>query len=189
MVIDNSTFENLTVTNELTVGSSSILQDVQAQNLVTTVSANIGGSLVVNSYIRAIGSVEGKSMLFKSSPVLNSTGVGIDTQLTAEEMVNGMFIFDDQSKTTFSYTMPYKSDLDAYLGLSGTQSYAFHCNCAVFSTISSGATLTVKSNVASGVSFNYSGTFVKSIPHSLGEETGIGFICVRQTNGNYILFG
>ena len=190
MVIDNSTFTNLTVSNELTVGGSSVLQDVQAQNIVTTNSANIGNSLVVNSFIRSTtGTVQAKSGLFKSEPYLNSTTIGVSQILTVEQTVNGMIIFDDTSKTTFDYKMPYKSALDAYLGLSGTQTYAFHFNVAVFSTISTGSSLSISADAVSGVSFNYVGTYTKVVPHATGRETGIGFVCVRQTDGTYIAYG
>ena len=184
-----TTFENLTVTNQLTVGGSSILQDVQAQNIVTTVSANIGNSLVVNSFIRSTTScVQAKASLFKSTPYYNSSTIGIESNLTVEETVNGMMFFDDNSKTTFTYKLPYKADLDTYLGLSGTAEYAFRFDMIIFSTMGSG-TYALGVDAASGLTINFPGTYTKVLSHVVGEQDSYSFICARQSDGTYVISG
>ena len=104
-------------------------------------------------------------------------------------MVNGMLIFDDINKTQFKYLMPYKGQLDAYLGLSGSNEYAFRFNSAIFSTIPTSSVLSLESDVASGVYFNYVGTHTKALSHTQGQEEGYDFVCVRQPNGEYIIYG
>lgn len=184
-----TTFEDLTVTNQLTVGGSSILQDVQAQNIVTTVSANIGGSLVVNSFIRSTTScVQAKASLFKSTPYYNSSTIGVESQLTVEETVNGMMFFDDGGKTAFTYKLPYKADLDTYLGLSGTAEYAFRFDMVIFSTMGTG-TYALAVDSVSGLTINFPGTYTKVLAHTTGDQDSYSFICRRKSDGNYVISG
>mgnify|MGYP003651523367 CR=1 FL=1 len=184
-----TSFENLTVTNQLTVGGSSILQDVQAQNIVTTVSANIGNSLVVNSFIRSTtSSVQAKASLFKSTPYYNSTTIGVGSQMTAAETVNGMFIFDDTGKTNFTYTVPFQGDFDSYLGLSGTAEYAFRFDMVIFSTMGTG-TYFLASDPASTVTINFPSTYSKALAHTTGDQDSYSFICVRKSDGSYVISG
>lgn len=188
--IDTATFENLTITDSLSVGGESILQDVMAQNVVTTVSANIGQSLLVNQFIRSSqGTVQSKANLYKSIPFYSSGTIGQTQQLTVEECVNGMCIFDDQNKTIFSFVMPYATQLDVYLGLSGTMQYSFGFDASIFSGMSSGGTYTITSAAAGNITINYPGIYTKNLQHVSGSQDSYSFIVCRQSNGSYIVHG
>lgn len=197
MNVDSVTFTTLNTTdlnvdgNIVQTGTgTAILKDIQCPNLVTTVSANIGNSLVVNSFIRSTtGSVQAHTHLFKSKPYLNSNTIGPQSQLQADEVVNGMLIFDDVGKTTFAYKTPYKGDFDTYLGLSGTQEYCFRFDMTIFANMSSGGTYTLECDAVSGVSINYVGTYTKTLPHATGVESTFTFVCCRQSDGTYIIYG
>ncbi len=192
MEIANATFENLTINGQFTqnLPGTAIMTDILANNIVTNVSANIGASLVVENFIRSNTScVQAKASLFKSKPYLNSTTIGPQSQLQADELVNGMLIFDDTGKTTFAYKTPYNGDLDTYLGLSGTQEYCFRFDMTVFSTMSTGGTYTLECDAVSGVSINYAGTYTKALPHTTGAESTFTFVCCRQADGTYIIYG
>jgi hypothetical protein len=197
MDISSATFTTLNTTDLNVSGEivqtgtgTAILKDVQVQNLVSTVSANIGNSLVVNSFIRSTtGCVQAKASLFKSKPYLNSNTIGPQSQLQADEIVNGMLIFDDLAKTTFAYKTPYKGDFDDYLGLSGTQEYCFRFDMTIFANLSTGGTYTLECDAVSGVSINYAGTYTKALPHTTGAESTFTFVCCRQSDGTYIIYG
>jgi len=192
MEIANATFQNLTINGQLTqnLPGTAIMTDILANNLVTNVSVVVGQGLQVQNVIRSVnGVVEAKAHLFKSKPYLNSNTIGPQSQLQADELVNGMLIFDDVGKTTFAYKTPYNGDLDTYLGLSGTQEYCFRFDMTVFATMSTGGTYTLESDVGSGVSINYVGTNVKTLPHTIGAESTFTFVCCRQSDGTYIIYG
>lgn len=167
------------------------LDNITCENLLVNNGVNLLGPLVSNDFIRTTEVMKAKSSLFKCSPFLNSTTIGPSQRLLANELVNGMAIFDDASKINFDYKMPYKIDLDTYLGLSGSEQYAFRFNVAIFANVPSGTTLrlTADDNPNSGISFNFAGTLVKALPHVAGEEDGYDFIGIRQTDGTYIIYG
>ena len=201
--ISSATLDNLTINDTLntkdlnisgqieqTGTGTAILKDIQCPNLVTTVSANIGNSLVVNSFIRSTTAcVQAKASLFKSKPYLNSNTISPQSQLQADELVNGMLIFDDVGKTTFAYKTPYRGDLDTYLGLSGTSEYCFRFDMTIFASMSTGGTYTLECDPASGISINYVGTYSKTLPHTIGAESTFTFVCCRQSDGTYIIYG
>jgi hypothetical protein len=190
--ISNATFENLTITGQLTqtLPGTAIMTDILANNIVTNVSANIGASLVVENFMRSTtGTVQAHTHLFKSKPYLNSTTISPQSQLQADELVNGMLIFDDVSKTVFTYKTPYKGDLDDYLGLSGTQEYCFRFDMTIFANLSTGGTYQLECDAVSGISINYAGTYVKTLPHTTGAESTFTFVCCRQSDGTYIIYG
>ena len=192
LTIANSTFTDLTVSNTLNVGGNSTLKDVVARNLNTTDTLLVGNNLVVNNLIRTEnGFIQTNSVLFKSQPFLNSTTFGPFHTLFPEFLVNGMAIFDDPSKGDFDYKMPYKANFDIYFGLTGAQQYAFRFNVAIFANIPSNniLRLVADDNANSGIYFNYIGTRTKTLIHSVGTESNYSFVCVRQTDGNYIIYG
>ena len=190
--ISNATFENLTINGQLTqnLPGTAIMTDILANNIVTNVSANIGASLVVNNFIRSTTAcVQAKASLFKSKPYLNSTTISPQSQLQADEVVNGMLIFDDVGKTLFTYITPYKGDFDTYLGLSGTQEYCFRFDMTIFANLSTGGVYRLECYALSGVSINYAGTYIKILPHTTGAESTFTFVCCRQSDGTYIIYG
>ena len=176
--ISNATFEDLTVTNNLFVG-----YDINSQGVINVVGAEPAG------HISCDNSSKSKVALFKSKPYLNSTTIGPQSQLQADELVNGMLIFDDVAKTTFTYKTPYNGDLDGYLGLSNQDEYAFRIDITIFATLATGNTYRLECDAASGVSINYAGTYVKVLPHTTGSESTFTFVCVRQSDGTYIIYG
>jgi len=183
--ITTGTFENLIVDN-LGVDSGAIIE-----SLLVRTGLTVRCPLISEELIRTTETVEAKAHLFKSFPFLNSTTIGPNEAISGEQLVNGMLIFDDASKINFDYRMPYKIDLDTYLGFSGSEEYAFRFNVAIFATIPSGTTLrlTADGTPNNGVSFNFTGTYTKLLPHVAGEEDSYNFICVRQSDGNYIIYG
>ena len=183
--IPTGTFENLVVDN-LGVDVGAIIE-----SLLVRTGFTLRCALVSDSVIRTSENVKANTHLFKSQPFLNSTTIGPSHTLFPELLVNGMAIFDDSLKINFDYRMPYKADFDNYLGLSGSEQYAFRFNIAIFATIPSNSVLrlTADGTANSGISFNYTGTFAKVLPHVAGEEDSYTFICVRQTDGNYIIYG
>ena len=200
MIITDSTFTNLTVTNNLN-GHNVFANN----NLVASISASVNNNLTVGDNIICSGKIDVNSAepgghvtcnnsskskvgLFKSKPYLNSTTIGTSQILAVDETVNGMLLFDDSSKTIFTYILPYANALDVYLGLSGTDEYAFRINCAIFATNSTG-TYKLDSESVSGVSINFAGTFSKTLTHTIGSESNFSFISVRQSNGTYIVYG
>jgi hypothetical protein len=190
--ISNATFQNLTINGQFTqnLPGTAVMTDILANNIVTNVSANIGNSLVVNNFIRSTTAcVQAKASLFKSKPYLNSTTISPFSQLQADELVNGMLIFDDVSKTVFTYKTPYYGDLDTYLGLSGTQEYCFRFDMTIFASMSTGGTYRLECDAVSGVSINYAGTYIKTLPHTTGAESTFTFVCCRQSDGTYIIYG
>lgn len=201
MNIVNATFTDLTVSNNL------FGHNIYAQNnLVASIGATVNNNLIVGDNILCSGSIDAngaepaghlscnnsskqKTSLFKSKPYLNSNTIGPQSQLQADETVDGMLIFDDLAKTVFAYKLPYKGDFDDYLGLSGTDEYAFRFDMTIFSGMSTGGTYTLEVDAVSGVSINYVGTYTKALPHTTGSESTFTFICVRQSDGTYIVYG
>jgi hypothetical protein len=197
--VSGATFENLTITNDLdvgnevTIGSTAQIQDIVTQNINCQVGALFNHG-VFTDYLTVQGpltanNIKANTSLFKSKPYLNSNTISPQSQLQADEVVNGMLIFDDTAKTTFTYKMPYKGDFDAYLGLSGTDEYAFRFDMTIFATMSTGGTYSLAVDSVSGVSINYVGTYTKVLPHTTGSESTFTFIGVRQSDGTYIVYG
>ena len=206
--IEGATFENLTVTNDLSVAEelstknltvtgsivqtgfgSAYLTEISATNISTSNSAIIGNSLVVSNFIRTPGTTQARASLFISEPYFNSTALGINTDTQAEQFINGMLMFDDQSKTNFSFTAPGSGSLDTYLGLAGSQTYAFRTTINVFPTIPTASTLFLKSVASTGVSINVAGTESKPLPHVLGQNESYSFVTTRLNDGTYIIYG
>ena len=201
MEIADATLENLTVSNNL------FGHNIYAQNnLVASIGATVNYNLIVGDNILCSGSIDAngaepaghitcnnssksKVALFKSKPYLNSNTIGPQSQLQADEIVNGMLIFDDVGKTVFAYKTPYKGDFDDYLGLSGTDEYCFRFDMTIFANMSTGGTYTLECDAVSGVSINYAGTYVKALPHTTGAESTFTFVCCRQSDGTYIIYG
>ena len=187
--VDNVTFTDLTVTGQST------LDDVTARNITTSETVLVGNNLVVNNLIRTeSGFVQASSVLFKSAPYLNSTTIGPSSILFPVNLVNGMAIFDDankQNNASFDYVMPYKITLDNYFFLTGAQQYAFIFNVAIFPNMPTAGVyrLTADDNANSGVYFNYIGTRQKLLTHTFGSQSSYTFIGIRQTNGDYIIYG
>tara|TARA_R110000868_G_scaffold395365_1_gene667013 strand:+ start:1804 stop:2436 length:633 start_codon:yes stop_codon:yes gene_type:complete len=180
--ITTATFENLVVDN-LGVDIGAIIE-----SLLVRTGFTVQCPLVSTGLIRTTETVEAKAHLFKSTPYYNSSTIGVQSQLTAEETVNGMMFFDDGGKTAFTYKLPYKGDLDTYLGLSGTTEYAFRFDMIIFSTMGTG-TYALGVDAVSGLTINYPGTYTKVLSHTTGEQDSYSFICSRQSDGNYIISG
>ena len=199
--ITTATFENLTVSNNLfghnVYAQNNFVASIDAAVLNNLfVGADINGTGVINitglepaGHITCDNSSKSKVALFKSKPYLNSTTIGPQSSLQADEIVNGMLIFDDQSKTTFAYKTPYNGDFDDYLGLSNTDEYAFRFDMSIFSTMATSVNYKLECDSVSGVSINYAGTYTKVLPHTAGVNSTFSFVCVRQSDGTYIIYG
>ena len=199
--ISNATLENLTVSNNL------FGHNIYAQNnLVASLNASVNNTLIVGDDVICTGNIvvdgaepkghitcnnssKSRVSLFKSKPYLNSNTISPQSQLQADELVNGMLIFDDVGKSVFTYRTPYKGELDGYLGLSGTDEYCFRLDITIFSNMSSGGTYKLECDAVSGISINYAGTYSKTLPHITGVESTFTFVCCRQSDGTYIIYG
>jgi hypothetical protein len=127
--------------------------------------------------------------LKKTSAYLNSNTIGQSTRLTAEQTVNGMVIFNNTNKTIFDYKLPYSDVLDTFLGIDSDSEISFRFDVVVLPEMSGGSRLSLSVDPNSGLSFNIAGTYSRSIHNALGQTTSLTFMCQRQSDGTWIIFG
>jgi hypothetical protein len=197
--VAGATFQNLTITNDLdvgnevTIGSTAQIESIVVQNLNCEVGALFDHALVTD-YLTVQGplnanNIKARTSLFKSEPYFNSDALGVNTNTTAAQFVNGMLMFNDTAKTNFSFTCPGSGDLDNYLGLSGTDEYAFRTTANIFPTMSTASTLSIKCVLSTGVYINIAGNDTKALPHQVGQNESFTFITKRQSDGTYVIYG
>ena len=212
-ITDINVTNNATIGNELNVTGSSILKAVQAENINVTIGAEVASLVVSGSAdvtnltasgtavnitcptistdkITTSANVYGKTHLFKSVVTKNSASLGAEKILSAAELVDGMLLFDDVGKIAFEFKMPSKQSLDIYLGLSGSDQYAFRFSASILPNVPTSASgLKLFADAVAGVFINVAGLDTKILPHTQTNGESYTFNCMRQSNGNYIIYG
>ena len=112
--------------------------------------------------------------------------------VTANELINGALVCDDNAKLNFIFNMPLATALDTALNLSGTTAgKGFKFNVNLPSTLPNTNTIKLQTSVVSKIKFKSSrGAETEvTLQHFSPNESNITFSVVRQSSGEYWIYG
>ena len=113
--------------------------------------------------------------------------------VTANELINGALVCDDNAKLNFIFNMPLATALDTALNLSGTTSgKGFKFNLNLPGTLPNTNTIKLQTSTVSKIKFKSSRSNAETeatLSHFFPNESNITFSVVRQSNGEYWIYG